>query len=177
MEKQYKLKCYEGDEPRIEITNTFLVANDLEMIRTEAEILKRMENDGMFGDATSVLVHYLPWGKAKQFYTDKYVKKVDSGKEKKPKRITDIFETAQDFLDYMVFGWMKALDERGLSAIRTVNKLGHWLWLMNRNDLRQIVDDDELYNPYGAPALIAVCAKMGIKVPDRLIEFSKHKCK
>jgi len=176
MEKQYKLKCLEGDEPRIKISKRygFIQSNNLELVRTEEEILKRIEDSDMFDFAPEVLADYLSWEKAKQFYKDEYVKKVDSG-DKKYEKITDISEATQDFLDYMVFGWMKAMDERGISAGRTVRKLGHWLWLMNRDDLRRIIDDGELYNPYGSPALIAVCEEMGIKVPDNLREFSKHK--
>jgi hypothetical protein len=39
-----------------------------------------------------------------------------------------------------------------------------------------MITNDDLYNPYGSPALIAVCNELGIKVPDELIEFSNNKC-
>jgi hypothetical protein len=47
---------------------------------------------------------------------------------------------------------------------------------MGRDDLRQILDNEDLYNPYGSPALIKVCEEMGITVPISFIEFSKIKC-
>ncbi len=175
--KTYKLKCYEGDHDRILVSKEFVKKNKLKYVRSQKEILERIENDSGFDFTVDVLADYLNWSTVKQFYKDEYVKKVESGKEKKPKRITDIYETAQDFLDYMVFGWMKAMDRRGISASRTVSKLGHWLWLMGRNDLEIMIHDDGLYNPYGAPALIAVCEEMGIEVPNDLREFSKYKCK
>ena len=137
--------------------------------------MERIESAGWLDFAADVLSDYISWKNAKQFYNDEYIKSVKSGKEKKPRMITDIYETAQDFLDYMVFGWMKAIDERGISASRTINKLGHWLWLMGREDLKHLINDEDLYNPYGAPALIAVCKKMGISVPKELIEFSKQR--
>ena len=40
----------------------------------------------------------------------------------------------------------------------------------------ETVDDDNNYNPYGAPALIACCDELDITVPDSLKEFAKHKC-
>jgi len=176
MKKEYELKCYDSIYPRIKITKTFVAKNNLKLERTETEISERIKNGHMFDFASDVLLDYLSWENAKKFYKDEYVKKIDSGEEKRPKKITDIYETAQDFLDYMVFCWMKAIDERGLSASRTISKLSHWLWLMGRDDLESLVNDDELYNPYGSPALIAVCEKMGIDVPKDLIMFSKKKC-
>ena len=175
MKKEYKLKCYEGYSPRIKVTKDFVKRNNLRLVRTQKEIIERINNDDIFGFAEDVLLDYLSWKNAKKFYKKEYVKKVEDGKEEKPRRITDIYETAQDFLDYMVFGWMKAVDQRGLSAGRTICKLAHWLWLMGRDDLKALIQDDDLYNPYGAPALIAVCKKMGIKVPKYLTEFAKHK--
>lgn len=173
---KYELKCYEGDHDRILVNKEFVENNKLKYVRNEKEILKRIENDSGFDFARDVLFDYLDWSTIKKFYKDEYVKEVKAGKKEKPKKIVDIYETAQDFLDYMVFGWMKAMDEKGLSASRTVSKLGHWLWLMGKDDLKAIIHDDDLYNPYGAPVLIVVCEKMGITVPDDLREFSKHKC-
>jgi len=174
--KNYEMKCYEGDYERILVTKEFVEKNNLKYSRTEDEIMERIENAGGFDFASDVLADYLGWEESKKMYKDEFVKEVEEGKKEKPNKIDDIYETAQDFLDYMVFGWMKSKDERGLSAGRTINKLGHWLWLMGRDDLRRLVDDDELYNPYGMPALIKVCEEMEIKVPDDCIEFAKHKC-
>lgn len=174
--KEYELKCYEGDEPRILVTENFVYDNNLKYTHSVEEIKDMIKNADSFDFGFDILIDYLPWELAKEFYKEEFVKEVSEGKQEIPKQINDIYETAQDFLDYMVFGWMKAMDERGLSASRTISKLGHWLWLMGRDDLKLMVKDDKLYNPYGTPALIAVCNIMGIKVPDNLIEFSKNKC-
>ena len=55
-------------------------------------------------------------------------------------------------------------------------KLSAWLWLLNREDLESKIQEDGLYNPYGAPALVEVCKALEINVPESLIEFSKQKC-
>ena len=65
-------------------------------------------------------------------------------------------------LDYLVFGLGKALDERGLSCSRTIQKLEAWLTLLGREDLAETVSDDSLYSPYGMPALLKVCANFEI---------------
>jgi len=175
MKKEYKIKCLEGDYSRIIITEDFVARNNFKLERTQEEIFKRIKDSNAFDFANDVLIDYLDFETARPLLKIEYAKKIEEGEEKWEK-INDVFETAQDFLDYMVFGWGKALDERGLSASRTISKCGHWLWLMGRDDLRMLISDDSLYDPYGSPALIAVCEKMGIEVPNELKDFSKIKC-
>lgn len=163
---------------RIEATDEFIEKNKLQLKTQEqiAEKLKECFKDPvMFDFRPEVLLQHLDWSSAKEHYTEDYVKDVDSG-EKKWECVTDVKEVAQDFLDYMNFAWGKALDQRGLSASRSVSKLGVWLWLLSREDLEEMISSDDLYNPYGAPALIAVCNELGIKVPEYMIEFAKEKC-
>lgn len=163
---------------RIMLTEEFITRNNLKL-RSQEEILAKIkkcsEEESFMDFRPEVLIGHLNFENAKQFLKDEYVAKIDSG-EKKHEYVSDLQETAQDFLDYMNFAWMKALDERGLSASRSINKLSAWLWLMGREDLEQTINDDTLYNPYGSPALIEVCNKLEIAIPNEVIEFSKHKC-
>ncbi len=122
-----------------------------------------------------VLIPALKWDFAKKYLKEDYVEKVEKGEEKF-EYASDIKTIVQEFLDYMVFAWGKAEDERGLSAYRSISKLSAWLWLLNREDLVNTIEDNNLYNPYGAPALIEVCNQLGIEVPESLVEFSKEKC-
>lgn len=172
--KNYERKCYEGDHERIKVTSEFVKKNNLKLHRTQKEILefiKTGEND-IFGNYyLDVLIDYLNWANVKQFYTDKYIKEIEIEKKEEPKPIKDIYEAVQDFLDYMVFGWMKALDERGLSAGRTILKIGAWLWLFGRKDLFEITQEDDLYNHHGMPVLIKVCENLMIKVPKECSDF------
>lgn len=176
--KKYKLKCHESHHQRIIVNEKFVKKNKFTLNRTQKEIFERIkkESENPFSFSADVLIDYLDWEKSKQFYKNEYIKKVKDKKEKKPTKITDIYETVQDMLDYLIFGYMKALDERGLSAGRTIDKLSHWLWLLGREDLKRLVNDNELYNPYGMPALIELTKALGLKVPEDCIEFAKHKC-
>jgi hypothetical protein len=174
MEKEYKLKCYEGYHPRINVSEDFILKNKLSLKKSQDEIVDRIDDESnMFGNATEVLCGYLEWDRAKKFYKGEYVEKVEKGLEEKPKQIDDIYEATQDMMDYLIFGYMKSMDERGLSAGRTIEKLGHWMWLLGRDDLRRLVDDDELYPPYGMPALIALTKELGLDVPQDCIDFCK----
>lgn len=167
--------------PRILVTEDFINDNALSLSRPVDCIIEKLQNgEGLFEFASEILIDYLPWnsrtiGCLKDILTDeafdKYVKSPSLWKF-----INDIPESAQNFLDYMVFAWGKAVDQRGLSASRSIEKLSTYLWLFGRDDLVNIIDNDDLYNPYGMPALIAVCDKMKIAVPEECIEFAKNKC-
>lgn len=165
------------EETKIEATNEFIEKNNFKL-RTQEEIVAKLDDDTQekFMDFTpDVLVPALKWDYAKKYLVPEYILKVEKGEEKFEYN-SDIKSIVQDFLDYMVFAWGKAEGQRGLSASRSINKLSAWLWLLNREDLVNIIEDDNLYNPYGAPALIEVCNKLGIEVPESLVEFSKVKC-
>lgn len=173
----YENKALNGIHPRIDITKEFIERNNLTLNRTQEEIVNKMaDSEDMFGFADGILVKYLDYENAKRWYTDEYNAKVAAKKEEEPKPITDVYETSQDLLDYLVFGWMKALDQRGLSAARTLVKLKVWLWLLGREDLVKVLDDNSLHNPYGAPALVEITSKLGIEAPKDLVEFGAIKC-
>jgi len=156
-----------------------LIETNKLQLRTQEELAAKFNElqngGGMFDFRPEVLMNYLTFESAKPHLKEEYVKEVEAG-AKQWEQITTIEKCAEEFLDYMKFAWGKAEDERGISASRSVQKLGMWLWIMNRDDLRRIIEDDDLYNPYGAPALIEVCNQMGIEVPNSLIEFAKVKC-
>lgn len=166
----YEPKTYLNEE-RIICDQDFIDRNNLTLSRSIEDIKEKIKNsDSFFGFDKEVYIEFLDFENAKEFLSEEYSKKVESG-ETEFKYVNDIHVAAQDFLDYMNFAWGKAQDERGLSASRSVAKLGAWLWMMGRNDLEEMINDDDLYNPYGAPALIAVCKEMGIKYPESLDEF------
>lgn len=53
---------------------------------------------------------------------------------------------------YLDFAFMKAENKRGLSAMRSVQKIREWVWLLDDEDLyREYVEAE--YQPYGLPKL------------------------
>lgn len=98
---------------------------------------------------------------------DEHKAKFDSGEETH-EPITDVYEASQDFLDYMVFSWMKAMDERSLSACRSIAKLAAWMRVLNRPDVAEALTDSDSYGEYGRPASRRACEMLGIDAPADL---------
>ncbi len=171
-------KCYLSDAPRMTATQEFIDKNKFKL-RTQEEIVAKVKEyisqPSMFDFRPEVLMEHLNLESVKEFVKEEYLAKVNSG-EIQHEFCDNVLEATQDFLDYMNFAWGEAEDERSLSASRSIQKLGAFLWLLNREDLVEVIDNDDLYNPYGAPALIEVCNQLGVEVPTSLIEFAKHKC-
>ncbi len=174
IKSDYENKTLPGIHPRIKVTEKFIKKNNFELVRTQREIVGRYHRAKYIAlnFEAEILINYLTFESAKPFLKEDIVKKIEAGEETWAP-IPDLAETVQDMLDYLVFGWMKAMDERGISAVRTIQKLGTWLWLLNRIDLELFIRRDDLYNPYGAPALVRLTEKLGIDVPNDLFEFAR----
>lgn len=152
----------------------FVQENSLTLARTPEEVLARikvMQKRDVMGFSLEILVDYLPWEHAKALFQEQWVKDVGSGKEEKPPE-PDLLGRAREFLRYMEFAWGKAVDQRGISASRSIFKLGEHMWCLGREDLHDVLHDDSLYAPYGAPALIECCEKLGVEVPSYVREFA-----
>jgi len=62
---------------------------------------------------------------------------------------------------YMGFAWDKVLDQRGISAMRSVQKFSAWLWLLEDDELSAELLGE--YHDYGAVLLEKVCVKYGFE--------------
>lgn len=152
----YEMKCLPGDEPRIEVTQEFVKKNNFKIDKRAAERIMKLKTGDNFGFKSEVACLFLPFKKVKQFLRDDYVAEIENG-EVEFHQITDVMEAVQDFLDYMVFAWMKADEGRGISASRSIDKLSAWMMILSRPDIAKILQDDSLFNPYGKPALRKAC--------------------
>ena len=161
--KEYEMKCCPGDEPRILVTEDFVERNKLSINKDAARAIIEIET--VFGFGRKIATRFLSFEEAKDQFSDEYVKAVESGKEKFH-QVVDVNEATQDFLDYMVFAWMKANDERGLSAGRSIEKLSAWMEILGRKDISDVLNDEDLYPNYGKPALRKACEMLGIQCPD-----------
>jgi hypothetical protein len=59
-------------------------------------------------------------------------------------------------LDYMSFAWEKAIDKRGLSAVRSMCHYNAWVWLAG-DDLGDLTE----YEFYGKDNLVRICELYG----------------
>lgn len=117
--------------------------------------------DDLFGFKREVLFNYLPFELAKPYL--------------KPEATAALWNTdlhpftveqvTADAMKYMDFAWGKVLDHRGLSAVRSINKLQMWCVLLGEDELVARCDDESKYPMYGAPILLAICTTLGWPVP------------
>lgn len=128
---------------------------------TQEKILQKIkehEND-MFGFISSGLVDFLTFENAKPYLHEKYIKKVEKGKEKwKPKPATKK-QALKEIKDYMDFAWDKANNCRGLSAGRSLEHMRAWLFIAGDEELSDKIAE---HTHYGKPQLRAICEKYDI---------------
>lgn len=132
------------------------------MTRAQKEILDRFNDEELhLGDFFSAqkedLICYMTFNNAKQFLKEDFVKKVDNGKEKWKK----YSNPKKEILDYLDFAYMKAEDERGLSACRSLLHLKTWIWLEDKEFYDKIIDEIENYYDYGLPVLKKISKHYG----------------
>jgi len=175
--KTYECNLLYLDYPRISVSEDFIKTNRLYLSRSVDNIINKIKDSkSILNFDSEVLIKYLPWNDITSVFLKEILKQeIFEECVADPQRwrfIDDIAESVQDFLDYMVFAWGKAFNQRGLSASRSIDKLSTYLWLFGKDDLVEIIQDDSLYDPYGMPALLAVCKKLNIYVPEECIEFA-----
>lgn len=66
---------------------------------------------------------------------------------------------------YMAFAWGKVEDHRGLSANRSVDKIGAWLWVLDETEALAAFETARFEN-YGAPKLRAACEHLHLPMPE-----------
>lgn len=132
-------------------------------MRTQEELVEKTREEAkkFLGFGADVLLPYLDYAHAKEFLRD------DITEEKWNERAIDPSEerALKDMADYMAFAWGKVSDHRGISAQRSVDKMGAWAWLLGRDDVVKALEEAP-YENYGAPKLAVVCRMMGFPIPE-----------
>lgn len=129
-------------------------------IRTIEEIVAfyhaEQAND-LLGFTGDVLLPFLPAEQVSEFAKPK------DGYEPYPLSHEQILAQMRE---YMEFSWEKAANHRGISAMRSIEKMSAWLWLLCDDDTRAFAQDSANYPQYGAPILKKICEVYGFPVPD-----------
>lgn len=126
--------------------------------REIAEHYSRHQKDDLLGFTGGVLVSHLPFDLAQPF-----LKPSVTSEEWGPLPLVWDAVLAE-MREYMAFAWEKALNHRGISASRSVEKMRAWLFMLGDDELAGM----ERYENYGAPILLAICKKYGFLVPNEL---------
>lgn len=74
----------------------------------------------------------------------------------------DVKKTATEYLELAID---KATGHRGISASRSIEKFGEWLWCLGDEDLQRRFEDTE-YAPYGAPQLAVLAEAWDVHTAD-----------
>lgn len=127
-------------------------------LRTVDEIKARIKastKEDMFGTQAVDLARCLPFEEAKTILTiPDTMTEADWEKDRVPATHDALTKVVREYLD---FAWGKANDCRGLSAVRSVDHMKAWFWLMGYDDL--VSQLDQVYEYYGKPCLV-VCSEL-----------------
>ncbi|WP_206061618.1 hypothetical protein [Nonomuraea basaltis] len=119
--------------------------------------IREIEQDDFFGFRREVLVMALDFEHARAFLvgdaTDDTWEPPTAAK------------TGQDAKEYYDFALGKIRHHRGLSAERSVDKLGEYAWLLGRDDVVAAMKAQP-YCQYGAPIVKAFADGFGLAWPD-----------
>ncbi len=127
-------------------------------MRTDVEILTKLEtvkDRDMFGTIAGDLVSCLGREAVKPFLNPE-VRPEDWNPEAR-----DHDSVVARIEDYMPFAWGKANDERGLSAMRSLEHMYAWLWLLGGEHAQWAEDNLNEYDDYGKPHLASICTRFG----------------
>lgn len=139
-------------------------------MRTQDEIVARIkevaERD-LFGAEIGDLLGFLDYEHAKP-----WLKPEVKSEEWKPGDLTD--ERAQaELVDYLSFAWDKAINHRGLSAIRSLSHMRAWLWLLGKDELLAFLETDGNFRPYGTPVLAKISEAFGYEAPEEGLKMAR----
>ena len=132
-------------------------------MRTVDEIAKHYETrrgEDFLHYEAEVLVPFLPYELAKP-----WLKPTSQSKDWEQAALSEkgVLDTMRR---YMEFAWDKALGHRGISASRSICKLASWLWLLGDDEMVAFCRNEDNYENYGAPMLMAICKQYGFSIPD-----------
>lgn len=118
------------------------------MKRTQVEILNRIHAiapDDFFGFQTNDLVYFLDFEHAKPFLMEGTT----------AEQWSPALDPIEKIKEYMPFAWGKANNNRGLSALRSIEHMKAWVWLDDQPTLSELLEPD--YQYYGKNHLVAIC--------------------
>lgn len=129
-------------------------------MRSFEEIVEKIKGStSLFGFDAEVMVGYLPFEAAAPLL--KEGARAEDWEQEPYTRSAVIADMAR----YLEFAWEKVQHHRGLSALRSIEKIGAYLWLLGDDDVLNRFREAP-YAQYGAPGLKLAADAYGLPVPD-----------
>lgn len=162
-------KYVAGITPRIEVTDDFIKKFNFQL-KSEEEVLEKIgdlsiETDPFNFQFETLADSLSPKVLIENFYTSLNHEYIDSTDENDDTRPT-LKEIVQDMLDYMVFAWMQAVNQKGLSAERSRLKLMSFAFLLNHDEVYKIISKE--YDNYGKDNLLELFNYLELYNPEEL---------
>ena len=135
-------------------------------MRTQEELVAYIEKNNQFMNwAAEALVPFLDFRHAKPFL------KPEANEEGWKERTDEYPFTEEGFTETLItymneYGFDKALNHRGISASRTIDKVKAWAYALGNDELVTFLNDYDNYPQYGAPMLAKVAETFSIPQPD-----------
>lgn len=142
-------------------------------MRSHADIVKRLAmfqttpTLDIFGFQGRTLLDFLPFELARPFLdVMKLTPGIDVEWNNEVSPLTEL-HVEQAMRTYMTFAIEKAVNHRGLSAYRSIEKMKAWLWLRGDDELLGKIECGEIpFKNYGAPILRAICKAYTFDFPS-----------
>lgn len=135
-------------------------------LKTQDELVERYRkiSSRVLDFESGVIGEFLDFDHAKQFLKEDS----DATPETWDKALlkADRETVIKELTDYMEFAVGKALDHRGLSSGRSINKMRGWMWLLSNNEMIDFIDDGSHYAMYGCPILKKIILKYDLVIPE-----------
>lgn len=142
-------------------------------MRTIDEIRDRaadIADDDFFGFRVSTLAEVVPFDQMASIGVT--LKEEATAEQWETQRLATVDAVLESAVDYLKFAFGKAENHRGLSASRSVDRMGEYLWLLG-------LDTDEFeaaeYAQYGMPKLKVAADLLGVRFPEspRLVNMAE----
>lgn len=134
-------------------------------LATQDELVEFIKGkNGLFNFEEAVIVPFLDFAHAEAFLKEGVT---EEDWEKLEGRLAYTEENIlKEMGEYMEFAWTKVEDHRGLSAIRSIQKMQAYCKMLGADDLIEFSEADGNYSMYGAPTLNAICERYGFPIPE-----------
>lgn len=129
-------------------------------MRSFKEMKKFIEKNDLLGMTYGDIVDCLSYEKAKEYLTDDYIKKIESGEVKWEEY--NEYTIIKKIKEYLNFAWVKANNQRGLSASRSIKHFQNWFYMFNNKYCNELVKVLEDYEYYGKPWLVIISKLMDV---------------
>ncbi len=77
----------------------------------------------------------------------------------------------REAVEYLQFAFGKAVNHRGISAGRSVQKMTEYAWLLGLDEAVKFAENSDNYKNYGVPILKVMAKTLGVEMPPEIANW------